>query len=63
MPTGHQRPAERYRGEGVAGVAEGGEEEPVRGQSASTRSRIIRSRASASKAMGATMSVPTPASR
>ena len=64
MAARGQRPPERDGREGVAGVAEGGEEDAqLRAQTSSATSRTMRRRESASKAIGMTMSVPTPASR
>jgi hypothetical protein len=58
--------AERDRGEGMAGVAEGGEQDAARArlvaQSISASSRTMCFRASGSNAMVETISVPTPAS-
>jgi hypothetical protein len=58
--------AERYRGKGVSGVAESGEQEavaaPLPAQSISASSRTTRLRASGSDAIGETRRVPTPAS-
>ncbi len=70
MAAGHERAPECDRRKGVAGVAECREQEPPRrdpvrralGQTISARSRIIRLRASGSKAIGVHMSEPTPAS-
>jgi hypothetical protein len=65
-----QLAAERDGGEGVAGVAEGGEEDapprgaPLRGaQSISASSRMVCRRRSRSNSIGDTISVPTPAER
>jgi hypothetical protein len=58
--------AERYRGKGVSGIAESGEQEAVAArlpaQSISASSRTKRLRASGSDAIGETRRVPTPAS-
>jgi hypothetical protein len=58
--------AERYRGKGVSGVPERGEQEAVAArlpaQSISASSRTTRLRASGSDAIGETSRVPTPAS-
>ncbi len=65
MPAAGELRAERDRGKGVPGVAEGGEQEaaPALAQSISASSRIMRVRCSTSKEMGLTIIVPTPASR
>ena len=65
MAAGRQLAAERYCGEGMAGVAEGGEEEAAAlpGQTISASWRTIRLRSSGSNATGAVIRVPTPASR
>ena len=65
MSALRQGAAQRDRGEGVAGVAEGGEQEaaPVGAQTISASSRTMRLRSSGSKAMGEVIRVPTPASR
>ena len=65
MPAGGQLTAERDGGEGVSGVAEGGEEDapPAGAQSISASSRMVRVRRSGSNSIGDTISVPTPASR
>jgi hypothetical protein len=65
VPAAGELAAERDRGEGVSGVAEGGEQDaaPRFGQSISASSRIVRLRCSTSGAIGETISVPTPASR
>ena len=57
--------AERDRGEGVSGIAEGGEQEaaPAFAQSISASSRTVRVRCSTSCEMTLTIIVPTPASR
>lgn len=66
MAAARQFGAERYRGKGVAGVPERGEQEPVAArlpaQSISASSRTMRLRASGSNAIGETRRVPTPAS-
>jgi hypothetical protein len=66
VPAASQLGPERDRGKGMAGVAEGGEQDAARArlvaQSISASSRTMRLRASGSKAMGETISVPTPAS-
>ncbi len=65
MAAAGQLGAQRDRGEGVAGVAERGEQDPVAlplAQSISVSSRTIRLRSSCSIAMGETIKVPTPAS-
>jgi hypothetical protein len=58
--------AERYRGKGVSGVPESGEQETVAArlpaQSISASSRTMSLRASGSDAIGETRRVPTPAS-
>src|SRR5690606_23029334 len=62
VATGGQRLPERDRREGVAGVAEGGEQEAEpRAQTSSASSRRIRERDSKSHAIGVIISVPTPA--
>jgi hypothetical protein len=60
-----QLAAEGDGGEGVARVAEGGEQEasPLPAQSISGSRRMIRLRSSGSTASGVVMRVPTPASR
>ena len=66
MAPAGQLGAERDRGEGVAGVAEGGEQDAsavAQVQSISASSRTVRFLPSGSKDMGDTISVPTPASR
>ena len=67
MASAGELSAQRDRREGVARVAEGGEEvaAPRRGaaQTSSASSRIIALRGSGSTATGVVMSVPTPASR
>ena len=65
MATRHQRGPEGDGGKRVAGVAECRQQEaPRRGrQISSASSRIMRLRASGSKAMGEHTRVPTPASR
>jgi hypothetical protein len=63
VSAGGQLAAERDGGEGVARVAEGGEEDPALGQASSASSRIIFTRASCSNATGVVISVSTPASR
>jgi hypothetical protein len=67
VPAGGELAPERDRGEGVAGIAEGREQDaarrPVDAQSISASWRTIRLRSSASNAIGDTISVPTPASR
>ena len=68
MTAPGQLGAERDRGKGVTGVAEGRKEDAaarggLRAQSISASSRTVRFLASGSKAMGETISVPTPASR
>jgi hypothetical protein len=65
MSAPRQLGAERDRREGVAGIAEGGEQEaaPVSAQSISASSRTMRVLRSASNAMALTSIVPTPASR
>jgi hypothetical protein len=56
--------AEGERGERVARLAEGREEEPpAPAQTSSAMSRIMRFRSAGSKARGVQMSVPTPAAR
>jgi hypothetical protein len=65
VPAARQLGAERNRGEGVTGVAKRSEQDAAaraRAQSISASSRIVALRASASRAMGETISVPTPAS-
>jgi hypothetical protein len=58
--------AERYRGKGVSGIAERGEQVAVApglpAQSISASSRTMRLRSSGSNAIGETRRVPTPAS-
>jgi hypothetical protein len=79
VPPRRELAPEGDRGKGVAGVAEGGEEEagaarlpaarsapvqrPAVGQTSSASSRIIALRASDSVATGVVISVPTPVSR
>jgi hypothetical protein len=65
MPAAGELGAERDCGEGVAGVAEGGEQEapPSLAQSISASSRMLRVRCSTSCDTTLTISVPTPASR
>ena len=64
MAARGQLAAERYRGEGVARVPEGGEQEAALGaQTSSARVRTIRVRSSGSNDIGVVMIVPTPASR
>jgi hypothetical protein len=65
MSTPRELGAERDRREGVAGVAECGEQEaaPEFAQSISASSRTMRVLRSASKARTVTSIVPTPASR
>ncbi len=69
MPAPGQLAAEGDGGEGVPGVAEGGEQDAPPAvwlsgaQSISASSRTVRLRCSESKAIGETISVPTPASR
>jgi hypothetical protein len=65
MPARCQLAAQRDRGKGVSGVAEGGEEDPppIQAQSISARSRTVCLRRSGSNSIGDTISVPTPASR
>ena len=66
MAAGGQLAAQGYRGKGVSGIPEGGEQNaPARAlaQSISAMSRTICLRSSASNATGVTISVPTPASR
>ena len=65
MSAPRQLGAERDRREGVAGVAEGGEEKaaPAFAQSISASSRTMCVLRSASKARMVTSIVPTPASR
>jgi hypothetical protein len=66
VPTARKLGAQRDRREGVAGVAEGGEQDAtgalLSAQSISASSRTMRRRASGSKAMGETIRLPTPAS-
>ena len=66
VPAARQLGAERDCGEGMAGVAERGQQDAARarllGQSISASSRTMRLRASGSNAMGETIRVPTPAS-
>jgi hypothetical protein len=65
VAAGGELPPERYRGEGVAGVAEGGEQETaaLAAQTISASWRTIRFRSSGSNATGTVIRVPTPASR
>ena len=65
MAAAGQLGPEGYRGKGVPGVAERGDEDPPGGsaQSISVRSATIRVRTSVSNDTGLTISVPTPASR
>lgn len=65
MPTPCELGAERDRGEGVSGVAEGGEQEAARAlaQSIPASSRIMLARRSTSGETTLTIIVPTPASR
>jgi hypothetical protein len=65
VAASRQLAAERYCREGMAGVAEGGEEEapPLPVQTISASWRTIRFRSSGSNATGEVISVPTPASR
>jgi hypothetical protein len=65
MAAARELRAERDRREGVAGIAEGGEEEaaPRFAQSISASSRTMRLPRSGSKATTVTSIVPTPASR
>jgi hypothetical protein len=65
VAAGRQLAAKRDGGEGVARVAEGGEQEapPRPAQAISGSSRMIRLRSSGSTASGVVMRVPTPASR
>jgi hypothetical protein len=66
VPTASELGTQRDRGKGMAGVAEGSEQDAARArlaaQSISASSRTMRLRASGSKAIGETISVPTPAS-
>jgi hypothetical protein len=65
VPARGQLAAERDGGEGVAGVAESGEEDapPGGAQSISASSRMVCLRRSGSNSIGDTISVPTPAER
>jgi hypothetical protein len=65
VPAPRELGAERDRREGVAGVAEGGEQEAARAlaQSISASSRTMPVRRSTSGEMTLTIIVPTPASR
>jgi hypothetical protein len=63
VPAPGELAAQRYGGEGVAGVAEGGEQEPAFAQAISASSPMIFLRSAGSNATGEVMSVPTPASR
>ncbi len=65
MAARSEGPAERYRRKGVAGIAEGGDEEAAArlDQTRSATARIISLRPSAVQDIGVIISVPTPASR
>ena len=65
MPPPRQLPAKGDRREGMARVAEGGEQKAAAwlDQTSSATARIIWLRPSASHAIGVIISVPTPASR
>jgi hypothetical protein len=66
VPTAREFCGQGDRREGVARIAEGGEQDATSAlppaQSISASSRTMRRRASGSKAIGEAISVPTPAS-